>query len=130
LCDIIILITKRRHVAGKGMILLKIDIEKSRVVLSPESAEEKAKLEAIWRVLVDCVGDSRKLVPIGEYTPLKGDAGASFQIEGLGPQDSSYVEIKVEEESEVYCRICNKVVALSAGGVIPLCCGKMMEIVD
>ncbi len=109
---------------------MKIDIEKSRVTLSPENAEEKAKIEAIWRILVDCIGDSRKLVPIGEYTPLKGDAGASFQIEGLEPQESSYVEVKVEQESEVYCRTCNKLLALNAGDVIPLCCGKMMEIVD
>ncbi len=109
---------------------MKIEIEKTRVSLAPENAEEKAKLEAIWRVLVDCIGDSRKLVPIGEYVPQKGDHAASFQIEGLGPQESSYVEVRVDNETEVYCKTCNKLLALNAGDVIPLCCGKMMEIVD
>ena len=109
---------------------MKIDIEKSRVTLSPENTEEKAKLEAIWRVLVDCVGDSRKLVPIGEYIPQNPGAGATFQIEGLDPQESSYVEIRVENEAEVYCKTCNKLVVLQAGDVIPICCGKMMTIVD
>ncbi len=109
---------------------MKIDIEKSRVTLFPENAEEKAKLEAIWKILVECVGDSRKLVPIGEYIPQKDNKGASFHIEGLEPQDSSFVEVRVEKESEVYCKTCNKIVIVKAGEVIPICCGKMMEIVE
>lgn len=109
---------------------MRIDMEKSRVVFSPENAEEKAKLEALWRVLVDCVGDSRKLAPIGEYVPKKGDTGASFYIEGLEPEDQKFVEVKVEEDCSVYCKICNKILQLKSGQVIPLCCGKTMVIVD
>ena len=109
---------------------MKIDIEKSRVKFSPENAEEKAKLEAIWKILVECVGDSRKLVPIGEYSPQKDNKGATFHIEGLEPHDSSFVEVRVEKESEVYCKTCNKIVIVQAGEVIPICCGKMMEIVE
>jgi hypothetical protein len=116
--------------AKKGTIFMKIDIEKSRVSFSPENAEEKAKIEAIWRILVDCVGDSRKLVPIGEYSPQQGNASASFHIEGLEPQESSYVEVRVDSECEAFCKTCSKVVILKAGDVIPLCCGKMMEVVD
>ncbi len=109
---------------------MKIDIEKSRVIFSPENSEEKAKLEAIWKVMVDCVGDSRKLVPIGQYSPLKGDTGASFNIEGLEPGDNSYVSVNVDAVTEVYCRACNKLMTVQAGEPIPMCCGKMMTIVD
>ena len=114
----------------KGLVQVKIDIDKGKVTLFPEKPEEKAKVEAIWRVLVECMGDSRKLVPIGEYVPQKSSGGASFQIEGLEPGESSYVEVKVDQESEVYCQTCNKLVELQAGEIIPICCGKMMEIVD
>ena len=109
---------------------MRISIINSRVTFYPQNREEKAKVEAIWRILVDCVGDSRKLVPIGEYVPDKGDEGASFYIEGLEANDSTYVEIRVEEDSEVYCRTCSKVVSIKAGDAIPMCCGKMMEILD
>jgi len=109
---------------------MKIDIVKSQVVFSPENDEEKAKLTAVWKILVDCVGDSRKLVPVGEYVPQKNDKGASFYIEGLDAQDSSFAEVRVEKDEQVYCKICNKLLGLKAGEVIPMCCGKMMEIVD
>ena len=116
--------------AKKGLVNMKIEIEKSRVTLTPENQEEKAKVEAIWRILVDCVGDSRKLVPIGEYIPQNSNAGATFHIEGLEPGESSFVEIKVQQETEVYCDTCNKLIVLQAGDVIPICCGKMMAIVE
>ncbi len=108
---------------------MKIEIKKSQVVLSPENDEEKAKLTAVWKILVDCVGDSRKLVPVGEYIPQKSDKGASFYIEGLEDESSSFVEVKVESDEQVYCKTCNKLLSLKAGDVIPICCGKMMDIV-
>ncbi len=80
--------------------------------------------------MVDCVGDSRKLVPVGEFVPQKSDKGASFYIEGLEPQDSSFAEVKVDAQTQVYCKTCNKLQSLSPGDVIPLCCGTMMQIVD
>ena len=112
------------------MIIIKIELEKSRVLLTPESDKERAKLEALWKVLIDCVNDSRKLVPIGEYIPEKGSKTASFTIEGLEPNDSSFVEVKVESDASVYCRTCNKLMNLKAGDIIPLCCGKYMDIID
>ncbi len=85
---------------------------------------------ALWKILVDCVGDSRKLVPLGEYVPLKSDKGASFHIEGLDPNETSFAEVKVEQNTQVYCKTCNKLLSLKAGDVIPLCCGVMMEVVE
>ncbi len=112
------------------MITIKIDLQKSQVILSPENDEEKAKLTALWKILVDCVGDSRKLVPVGEYVPQKGEQGASFHIEGLEPDDNAFAEVRTEGDVQVYCRTCNKLLKLKAGEVIPICCGKMMSIID
>ncbi len=100
------------------------------MLFSPENDEEKAKLTAVWKILVDCVGDSRKLVPVGEYVPQKNDKGAAFYIEGLESESGSFVEVRVDKDEKVYCNICNKLLSLKAGEVIPLCCGKMMEIVE
>ena len=112
------------------MINIKIDIQKNHVVLTPENDEEKAKVTALWKLLVDCVGDSRKLVPIGEYVPQKNDIGASFHIEGLEFGDSSFVEVRLEDDESVICKTCNKLLHLKAGDVIPICCGEMMTVVD
>lgn len=109
---------------------MKIEMVKSRVIFSPENAEEKAKLESLWKVLIDCVDSSRKLVPIGEYVSQKGETGASFHIEGLEPHDQVYADVKVDQDSSVYCNICNKLMNLKAGEAIPLCCGQLMVIVD
>lgn len=69
-------------------------------------------------------------MPIGEYVPQKNDKGASFHIEGLELEDSTFVEVRVERDEQVYCSICNKLQSLKAGDVIPICCGKMMTVVD
>jgi hypothetical protein len=109
---------------------MKINLEKNLVEFNPESAEEKAKMETIWRLLVDCVGSSRKLVPVGEYVPGKNSKGATFYIEGLADAGREYTEIHVEEDCVCYCSTCNKQVSLKKGDPIPLCCGKLMEIID
>ena len=59
---------------------MKINIEKSLVEFCPENAEETAKLEVLWRLLVDCVRSNKKLVPVGEYVSVKNKA-ATFAIE-------------------------------------------------
>ena len=109
---------------------MKIDLEKSRVIFTPENDSEKVKLTALWKILIDCIGSSRKLVPIGEYVPEKNNLGASFHIEGMDAQESSFVDIKVKTATRVFCMTCNKVLNLEAGESIPICCGKMMEIAD
>ena len=98
--------------------------------LTPESDDEKAKLTALWKIMIDCVGDSGKMVPVGEYIPEKGNKSASFYIEGVDPQDSSFTEVRVDRDESVYCKTCNKLINLKAGQVIPICCGKIMDVVD
>ena len=109
---------------------MKIDLQKNLVELTPENAEETAKLEGLWRIMVDCVRFNKKLVPVGEYIPQK-DNMARFAIEGeKGGGVDEYPEVYVDKECRCYCQTCNKYVLLKAGDRIPPCCGKLMEIID
>ncbi len=109
---------------------MKINIEKNIVEFAPESGEETAKLETLWKLLIDCNNAAKKLTPIGEYIPAKGEGSASFYIEGLELAQSGYVPVAVLEDCQVYCQECNKILPLKKGNTIPVCCGKTMEIVD
>lgn len=59
---------------------MKIKIEKDLVEFGPESQEETAMLEALWKLVVDCVRFNKKLVPVGEYIPQKQNI-ARFVVE-------------------------------------------------
>ncbi|HLC16563.1 MAG TPA: hypothetical protein VJL89_10100 [Thermodesulfovibrionia bacterium] len=48
---------------------------------APETEKETKELEALWNLLIDCVEYNRKLVPVGEYVPLKENE-AHFTVEG------------------------------------------------
>ena len=108
---------------------MKIKIEKNLVEFAPETAQETASLEALWRLMVDCVKFNKKMVPIGEYIPQKNNS-ASFMIEGLEIDHPLYPEIQVDHDCRCYCMICNRFVDLKKGDKIPPCCGQLMEIVD
>jgi len=103
---------------------MKISIEKKVVEIRPENPQETRELEKLWRVLIDCVGSSKKLAPIGEFIPSKNNV-ASFYIEGLAEDDT-----KTFDSGVYYCSVCNKSVTLKAGDEIPLCCGQRMKSVD
>ena len=60
---------------------MNISIESQRMIkLIPETDEEKANLDALWKLLIRCDEDSKVLCPIGAYLPDKGE-GASFTIQ-------------------------------------------------
>ncbi len=59
---------------------MKIEINQNIVELSPENDTETKALEQVWQTIVDCVGDSKKLAPIGEFVPVKENK-AKFVIE-------------------------------------------------
>lgn len=59
---------------------MKITIEKNVVEITPESNTEKEQLDTLWKTVVDCVKDNKKLVPIGEFQPGKSEV-ARFAIE-------------------------------------------------
>ncbi len=111
---------------------MKINIEKLFVEFTPESSEETARLEALWRLLVDCARFNKELAPMGEYVPQADDKKtARFAIEGASGSDTEeYPEVNVEADCSCYCQTCNKYVNLKTGERIPPCCGKLMEVLD
>ena len=42
----------------------------------------------------------------------------------------SQLVVRAEKDCTVYCPICHKLLHVQAGQVIPLCCGKRMEVLD
>ncbi len=59
---------------------MQIEIEKNLVSMSPENDSETRQLERLWNLIVDCVKFNKKLVPVGEYVPVKSNQ-AKFAIE-------------------------------------------------
>jgi len=111
---------------------MKIEIDKNLVEFTPESDDEKVKLEALWRTVVDCARFNKKLVPIGQYVPSK-DKLARFAIEGADSgavSGETYADVKVDKDCRCYCQTCNKYVELKKGDRVPPCCGKLMEVLD
>ena len=48
---------------------MKIELEGTLVRMTPENDLEKKQTNDLWRILIDCVTSTRKLVPVGEYLP-------------------------------------------------------------
>jgi hypothetical protein len=59
---------------------MRITLDKTLVELKPESPQEVKELDALWKVIIDCVKTNKKLVPIGEYLPGEKEV-ARFNIE-------------------------------------------------
>ena len=109
---------------------MQINIQKNLVEFTPGNADETAKLEALWRLMVDCARFNKKMVPIGQYLP-KDNNMARFAIEGMDSKSTDqYPEAYVDKDCRCYCQTCNKFVELKAGDRIPPCCGKLMEVLD
>ena len=59
---------------------MKITLDKTLVEMKPETPQEVQELDALWKVIIDCVKTNKKLVPIGEYLPGNKEI-ARFNIE-------------------------------------------------
>ena len=108
---------------------MKIKVDRNVVEFSPENQQETGDLEILWRVIVDCMKDNKKLVPIGEYVPIKENL-ARFTIEGVPGGKTTWTEQMSESDAAYYCSICNKYMNVKSGERIPLCCGREMETLD
>jgi hypothetical protein len=109
---------------------MQINIQKDLVEFTPENSDETAKLEALWRLMVDCARFNRKMVPIGSYIPGENNL-ARFAVEGQKDHGiDEYPEVYADKDCRCFCQTCNKYVELKAGDRIPPCCGKIMEILD
>ena len=109
---------------------MNIFVEKNLASFTPENKEEEIMLNTLWQTIIDCNGFAKKLVPVGEFVPEKGKNMAQFMIEGLGlttnQKDSSPT---VDVNCNVYCVTCNRIEKLKKGDKIPICCGKLMEVI-
>ena len=108
---------------------MKITLDKNVVDFIPETAAETASMEVLWRKIIDCVGDSKSLAPIGEYIPAKKNQ-LSFVIEGGSGAKTTWSEQSASADSTYVCAVCNKYMNVKAGDSLPLCCGKVMECVE
>ncbi|NCP01898.1 MAG: hypothetical protein COT35_00585 [Nitrospirae bacterium CG08_land_8_20_14_0_20_52_24] len=59
---------------------MKIKVDQALVEFQPETKEETAAMQKVWDLIVDCVKFNKKLVPVGEYVPVKRNL-ARFVIE-------------------------------------------------
>ncbi|MBA4372225.1 MAG: hypothetical protein C0402_05135 [Thermodesulfovibrio sp.] len=48
---------------------MKIELEGTLLKMIPETDQEKKELNQLWTIIIGCVSDGRKLVPVGEYIP-------------------------------------------------------------
>lgn len=59
---------------------MKIELEGTLIKMTPENNREKNELNQLWVILIDCVKENKKLVPVGQYLPGMKEV-ATFNIE-------------------------------------------------
>jgi len=59
---------------------MRIELEGSLLKMTPENASEKEELNQLWTIIIGCVSEGKKLVPVGEYIPGVKEV-AVFNIE-------------------------------------------------
>jgi hypothetical protein len=59
---------------------MKIELEGTLLRMTPENDREKEELNQLWTIIIGCVTDNKKLVPVGEYLPGMKEV-ATFNIE-------------------------------------------------
>jgi hypothetical protein len=109
---------------------MKISVDRNVVEISPESKQEEASLDTLWKVIIDCYGNNKKLAPMGQFVPGV-DTLARFNIEGIKGGPTVYSpDKKAPQDDTYYCAICNKYMNVKGGDPVPLCCGRDMECID
>ncbi|MBA2848737.1 hypothetical protein G4V39_02060 [Thermosulfuriphilus ammonigenes] len=103
---------------------MKFEFDKQIVRFIPETKEEEAALDRLWKYLVECEGESRKLVPLGIYMPGTSTE-AQFQVEGYVMTQSPS-----QETVRYYCPVCNRYEEIPAGSEPPVCCNQPMVAMD
>ncbi|MBI5846806.1 MAG: hypothetical protein HZB31_02480 [Nitrospirae bacterium] len=59
---------------------MKIELEGTLLKMTPENPREKEELNQLWSIIIDCVKENKKLVPVGQYIPGMKEV-ATFNIE-------------------------------------------------
>lgn len=48
---------------------MRIELEGTLLKLMPENDREKEELNQLWTIVIGCVNEGKKLVPVGQYLP-------------------------------------------------------------
>ena len=48
---------------------MKIELEGTLIRMIPENDREKNQLNQLWTIIIGCVEEGKKLVPVGQYIP-------------------------------------------------------------
>jgi hypothetical protein len=59
---------------------MKIELDGTLLKMTPENDREKEELNQLWTIIIDCVKENKKLVPVGQYLPGMKEV-ATFNIE-------------------------------------------------
>lgn len=59
---------------------MKIELEGTLLKMTPENDREKQELNHLWKAIIGCVKEGKKLVPVGQYVPGSKEV-AVFNIE-------------------------------------------------
>jgi len=59
---------------------MKIELEGTLIKMIPENDREKKELNQLWSIIIGCVEEGKRLVPVGQYIPGSKEV-ATFNIE-------------------------------------------------
>jgi hypothetical protein len=48
---------------------MKIELEGTLIRMTPENERERNELNQLWTIVIGCVDEGKKLVPVGQYLP-------------------------------------------------------------
>ncbi|MCL5023709.1 MAG: hypothetical protein M1497_10155 [Nitrospirae bacterium] len=48
---------------------MRIELDGTLIRMTPENEKERDELNQLWTIIVGCVDEGKKLVPVGEYLP-------------------------------------------------------------
>lgn len=59
---------------------MKIEFEGTLLKFHPENPAETAQIDQLWKMIIGCVAEGKKLVPVGQFIPGTSTS-ANFHIE-------------------------------------------------
>ncbi len=48
---------------------MRMELEGTLLTFTPENDREKEELNQLWTIVIGCVNEGKKLVPVGQYLP-------------------------------------------------------------
>lgn len=107
---------------------MKIRIDGETVAFEPETQAEAMELELLVKTMGSGLKDGIHLTADGFYS-RRIDSSALFRLEGLAGNEVKKGPL-MPFEGDVYCYTCGKKKHLKAGEPIPMCCGKVMDVLN